>query len=161
MRTGVDVRVSTAMRSASCEIKPRIVLLKSTNAFSSLFSMCSGSHSSSLLATMPDVKLVGGSESLLRCKRKSSMRCAGAACPSPCSFASRSRCVRQYKPARAGQSPAFLINSSGMSSGRVSTTIAAFDHFELRLLDDIPFTTISSSLVADGTTKPPGHMQKE
>ena len=48
-----------------------------------------------------------------------------------------------------------------MSSWRVSTTKAAFDQFEFRPDALIPFTTIESSSVCDGTTNPPGHIQNE
>jgi hypothetical protein len=42
-----------------------------------------------------------------------------------------------------------------------STTIPELAYIEFLFDGDIPFTTISPELVAAGTIKPPGHIQKE
>ena len=52
-------------------------------------------------------------------------------------------------------------NSVGTSSGSIWTTTPALANFPLRAELDIPFMTMVSGSVADGTSTPPGHMQKE
>ena len=47
------------------------------------------------------------------------------------------------------------------SSGLISTTIPELAKGEFLSDGDMPFTTTSSCDVAEGTIKPPGHMQNE
>ena len=52
-------------------------------------------------------------------------------------------------------------SSPSTSSGLSCTTIPELDHCVPRLAGLIPFVTVCSGPVAEGMTKPPGHIQKE
>lgn len=160
IRTGEEVRVSTAISVASLVRKPRLRCPKTVNACCSLrvtncgIQKCSGEEMSP--GAYEDV----GKSYESRPLTKSAIRCAGAVCRLlPCMKQScSSLCWKRIISSGSSRSASIYESTS---SGCNSTTMPLLDHCVPRLLGLMPLTTICPSSVAAGMTKPPGHMQNE
>ena len=185
MRTGAEVRVSTAIITASLVRKPRELFPKSWKPLLRRSPINLGSQKCRGDEISPGLYDVGGRSKLSFLRVKSAIRCAGAVCrmfpccQQICSSFSWKRIIASgctvpssvfacavrasvCASAESGKASHACSCRSGWarSSVRSSTTIPELLHFVPRLLGLIPFTTIWCGPLAAGTTNPPGHMQK-
>ena len=176
MRTGEEVLVSLAMSIASLVRKPRALRPNLSSPSRNRLLMNFGIQKCKGEAMTPGEYDDCGRSDESRPFTKSSILWAGATCVRPpLSHVCRSisSCNAMIANGLCSTSPftmslyrAFnsLVSSANCpeatSSGRISTTIAELAQREPRDEADIPFTTTCSGPVADGTTTPPGHIQK-
>ena len=158
MRTGLELRVSTPVMTASASANPRSLASSRGNAATRASDTNGGKHSRKSHQTTPR-GYVGRTVRLGAPGRpawKSPTVWAGAAYAAP--PASRAARYAARSKRRCSATPA-STSSPSRSSGRTSTSRALLAFSPSRAKRLMPFVHTPPSSLAAATTVPPGHMQ--